>query len=425
MINWIVILFSWIFMEVDMRQDLGSQLKRVALDAVDNLEGVETVTEAAKYVPVQYFGVMAGKNAPDYKDGTFIVKKSNIVAIKRYVNLSLLLPVDLGAVERLLGYIHADSAGLEPRDIQALHQEIHKHALSWGTLERETKDLGGRLDLFSRGFINTGALVVDHLKSFTGYRNLFGTIDTLTPEEQAALASIPLGNSDTEKVNSLIRYLGRMKSDIENFYNRVSSVKALATEFSRKITEDLLPAINIKVRDVEAAGIEKDAKDEQLKLELKELDERIAEKLAEYSGLVGYAFTGLVFGPIGVAITGGIFGSQAERVRAEKNRMLERRGALLEQMRSANISKLMNDLAGRLIDIRTLMVDAEKGARNLEDVWAIIWLNIDESAVRLSEVDNALDLNMLVLDLQAVVEPWRVISGHARALSKVFNEVVG
>lgn len=411
-------------MEMYMRQDLGSQLRRVALDAVDNIEGIETVSDAARYVPVQYFGVMAGKHAPSYKDGTFIVKKSNIVAIKRYVNSSLLLPVDLSAVEKLLGYIHTDAAGLEPRDIQALHQEIHKHALSWGTLERETKDLGGRLDLFSRGFINTGELVVDHLKSFTGYRNLVGTIDTLTPEEQAALAAIPLGNSDTEKVQSLIRYLGRMKNDIENFYKRVSVVKALASEFSRKITEDLLPAINTKVRDVEAAGNEKDAWEEQLKLQLKALDEHIAEKLDEYSSLVGYAFAGLVFGPIGVAITGGIFGSQAERVRGEKNGLLEQRSALLEQMRSANVSRQLNELAGKLVDIRALMIDAEKGARNLEDVWAIIWLNMDESAVRLSEVDNALDLNMLVLDLQAVVEPWRVISGHAHALSKVFNEVV-
>lgn len=406
-----------------MRQDLARQLKRVALDAIDSLEGVETIGEAARYVPVQYFGVMAGKNAPAYTDGTFIVKKSNIVAIKRYVNSSLLLPVDLSAVERLLGYLHADAVGLEPRDIQALHQDIHKHALSWGTLERETKTLGGRLDLFSKGFISTGEAVVNHLKGFAGYKDLVGTIDTLTPEERAVLAAIPLGNSDTEKVERIVKLLDRWKNDTEQFYKRVGAVKALATEFSRKITEDLLPAINTKVVYVEAAGIEKDARVEQLKLELQAVDGLIAEKIDEYRSLVGYAFTGLVFGPIGVAITGGIFGSQAERVRVEKNSLLEHREVLLEQMRGANISKLMSELAGRLVDIRSLMVDAEKGARNLEDVWAIIWLNIEESAVRLSEASNALDLNMLVLDLQGVVEPWNTISGHARALSRVFNEV--
>lgn len=410
-------------MEINMKQDLGNPLRGVAFKAVAELKGIQTLSEAAKYVPVQYFGVMAGKNAPDYQDGTFIVKKSNIVAIKRYVNSSLLLPVDLSAVERLLGYIHADVAGLEPRDIQALHQKIHQHALSWRTLERETKDLGGRLDLFSNGFIRTGESVVNHLKKFEGYRNLVGTVDTLTPEEQAQLAAIPLGNSDTEKVTNLNVLMVRWKNDIESFYKKVSAVKALATEFSRKIVQELIPSIETKIRAVEAAGIEKDAWVEQIKLQLKELDEVVAEKLDEYRNLVGYAFTGLVFGPIGVAITGGIFGSQAERVRGEKNALLEHRAELLEQMRGANISKLLNELAGGLVNIKTLVEDAEKGAKNLEDVWAFIWLYIDESAVRLSEAETALDLNMLVLDLQSVVDPWKVIKGHANALSKVFNEV--
>jgi len=410
-------------MEINMRQDLGNPLRAVAFETVGKLEGIQTLSEAAKYVPVQYFGVMAGKDAPAYQDGTFIVKKSNIVAIKRYVSSSLRLPVNLSEVEKFLGYIYADVVGLEPRDIQDLHQKFHQHALSWRTLERETKDLGGRLDLFSSGFIRTGELVVNHLKNFEGYRNLVGTIETLTPQEQAQLAAIPLGNSDTEKVNNLSVLMVRWKNDIESFYKKVSAVKALATEFSRKIAQELIPAVETKIRTVEAAGIEKDARVERLKLELKELDQVVAEKLDEYRSLVGYAFTGLVFGPIGVAITGGIFGSQAERVRGEKNALLERRTELLEQMRGANISMLLNGLAGSLIDIKTLVDDAEKGAKNLEDVWAFIWLYIDESAVRLSEAQTALDLNMLVLDLQSVIDPWKVIKGHANALSRVFNEV--
>lgn len=410
-------------MEVVMRQDIGSQLKRVALEAVKNLKGVDTVSDAAKYVPLQYFGVMAGQDAPDYKDGTFIVKRSNIVAIKRYVKSSLDLPVDLSDVERLLGYTQADVDGLEPRDMQDLHQKIHQHAMSWGTLERDTKDLGGRLDLFSKGFINTGTQVVEHLKSTEGYRNLQGTIDTMTPPELAELAAIPLGNSATEKVKSLGKLLVRMKNDIEFFYRRISAVKALATEFSRKITEELLPAVNSKITRAELAGIEKDADGDSIRVAIKDLDQRIAEKLDEYDSFVGYAFTGLVFGPVGVAITGGIFGSKAERVRAEKNELLSRRDQQLAKLQSANLSRLLNELSGKLINIRSLMIDAEQGARNLEDVWAIIWLNVEESAVRLSTVSNVLDLNMLVLDFQAVVEPWNVINGHANALSKVFNEV--
>ncbi|WP_347901717.1 alpha-xenorhabdolysin family binary toxin subunit A [Pseudomonas purpurea] len=411
-------------MNAETKMELQDRLKLTARQAVAEMEGVSTVSEAAKYVPVQYFGVMAGEKGSAYKGGTFIVQKHNIVAIKRYVKAALALPVDLTPIERQLGYIRSGREGLEPADIQNLHQRIHQHALSWGTLERDTKDLGGRLDLFSSGFIRTGNLVVEHLKSFQGYKDLSGTIETLTALERAQMAAIPLGNSDTDKVESLEKYLARMKNDIESFCRRISAVKALATEFSRKITEDLLPLVKAKLSDVERAGFDRVAEEEQLRAEIKELDKRIAEKLKEYDSLVGYAFTGLVFGPIGVAITGGIFGSKAEATKAEKNSLIEARDNLLKDMDKARLSKLLMELRMRLENMKSQMVDAEQGAKNLEDVWAIIWMNIEESRVRLFEMDNAFDLSLLVMDIQDVVGPWETIKGYAANLSEVFNSVV-
>lgn len=411
-------------MITESKMELQDKLKSIASQAVAEMEGISNLSDAAKYVPVQYFGVMAGENGSSYRGGTFIVQKQNIVAIKRYVKAALALPVDLTPIERQLGYIKSGREGLEPADIQNLHQRIHQHALSWGTLERDTKDLGGRLDLFSSGFIRTGSLVVEHLKGFQGYKDLSGTIHTLTEVERAQMAAIPLGNSDIGKVESLEKYLARMKNDIENFCRRISAVKALATEFSRKITEDLLPLVNTKLSDVERAGLDQVAEEEQLRVEIKELDRRIAEKIKEYDSLVGYAFTGLVFGPIGVAITGGIFGSKAEATRAEKNSLIEARDNLLKEMDKARLSKLLMDLRVRLENMRSQMIDAEQGAKNLEDVWAIIWMNVEESRVRLSLMDNAFDLNFLVMDIQDVVAPWETIKGYAANLSEMFNSVV-
>ncbi|VVM51788.1 hypothetical protein PS662_00846 [Pseudomonas fluorescens] len=410
-------------MEMYRELDLDPDFKDIALRAVKTLEGIDTVGEAAKYVPVQYFGVMAGEDAPDYQDGTFIVKKSNIVAIKRYVNSSLRLPVNLSDVERFLGYKTAHVPGLEPADIQKLHQNIHAHALSWTTLEKDTKTLGSQLDNFSDRFLETGTDLVGHLKNTEGYKTLIGTVNTLTEEEMARFAEIPLNRSDTMKIRNLSLYFEVMKNDIENFYEKIRRVKDLAIEFSRKITQELLPAVHSKLDYVERSGGELDARNQEITAQLQVLDEHIAQKQDEYNRLVGYAFSGLVFGPLGVVVTGGIFGSKAEEVRAEKNILLDRRRGLLADMHNANLTKLLNDLGGRLINLQTLMVDAERGAKNLEDVWAIIWVNIGESADRASEIDNVLDLNRLVLDLQAVIGPWKVIRGHASALTKVFNDV--
>jgi hypothetical protein len=419
-----VIYLNGIYMDMHRELDLDPEFEDVALRAVETLEGIDTVGDAAKYVPVQYFGVMAGEDAPDYQDGTFIVKKSNIVAIKRYVNSSLRLPVHLSDVERFLGYRTAHVAGLEPADIQKLHQNIHAHALSWATLEKDTKTLGSQLDNFSDRFLETGTDLVGHLKNTEGYKTLIGTVNTLTEEEMARFADIPLNRSDTTRIGRLSVYFDVMKSDIESFYKKIRDVKKLAIEFSRKITEELLPAVHSKLDYVERSGGELDARNQEITAQLQVLDEHIAQKQDEYSRLVGYAFSGLVFGPLGVVITGGIFGSKAEQVRAEKNDLLDRRSGLLADMHNANLTKLLNDLGGRLVNLQTLMVDAERGAKNLEDVWAIIWVNIGESADRASEIDNVLDLNRLILDLQAVIGPWKVIRGHASALTKVFNDVV-
>jgi hypothetical protein len=408
---------------MDMSQITESQLREAALVAVKNMEGVKTVSDAARYVPVQYFGVMTGQDAPDYQDGTFIVKRSNIIAIKRYVRSSLELPFELDEVEDLLGYKQANVVGLEPSDIKILHENIRDHAKSWPDLERKTKDLGGHLDIFSSGFLRTGDRVVERLKTTEGYQNLTGTIDTMTPRERAAMAAIPLGFSATERVQSLIKFLDLMKQEIVDFYILISEVKAKATTFSRTISEELLPAVKLKIKHAEIAGFENDAYEEELRREIKELEQQISEKLKEYDQMVGYAFSGLVFGPIGVGITGGIFGAKAERVRADKNKLLDQHDTLLKNLHNAKLSRLLNELGGQLANTKSLMVDAEKGAKNLEDVWAIIWLHIEESVIRLRGVDNVLDLNLFVLNFQAVVDPWRTIKGHAIALSAVFNEV--
>ena len=50
-----------------------------------------------------------------------------------------------------------------------------------------------------------------------------------------------------------------------------------------------------------------------------ELDREIERLGKQYSTEVGYAFTGLLAGPFGLIITGGIFGSRAEDTRKRKN----------------------------------------------------------------------------------------------------------
>ncbi|WP_095078601.1 alpha-xenorhabdolysin family binary toxin subunit A [Pseudomonas sp. Irchel s3h17] len=406
-----------------MGQDLefaAKQLQAIAEQVVPTLEGVGDVMEASKFVPVQYFEQGAKKK----DDETFIVKKSHVLSIKRYVRAGLALPVDLSEVKSFLGYRDSGYEALEPASMQQLHQQIHQHALSWATLERRTKDIGNQLDLFASTFIRSGSIIIEILKGSTAYKNFQGNVDSLSEDEKARLAVIPLSIIDLKCVESLGKALTWAKKNIAEFYLNVNSVNALAIEFSRKISDELLIQVALKQKVVDEARIDGHGEVDELRKQLKLLDEAIAEKQSEYDSQVGYAFTGLVFGPIGLIVTGGIFGAQAEETRAQKNLLLERKDEMLGKLSKARLSQSLITLATNFTEMRALMKDAEQGIKCIEDVLGIVWSSLGVSLEAFEDDASELDLILLVLNLQAIFEPWKTIKGHARALSSVFNQIV-
>jgi len=406
-----------------MEQDLdfvAMQLQTIVEKVVPTLKGVDNVIEASKRVPIQYFG----KRAENLEEQTFIVNKNHVLSIQRYVRAGLALPVNISEVESFLGYRESEYVELAPASIQQLHQQIHQHALSWSTLERETKYIGNQLDLFASGFINSGATIIEGLKSCEAYKKFQGNVDSLTEAEKANLAAIPLDSSDTKRVENISNALTWVKNDTAKFYSAVNSVKAMAIEFSRKISDELLIQVANKQKVVAQACVDRREEVDEFREQLKLLDEEIAEKQSEYDYQVGAAFTGLVFGPLGLLVTGGIFGSQAEETRARKNQLLERKVELVEKLSEPPFSRNLITLATNFGDMRILMKDAEQGIKCIEDVLGIVWGSLGASLAAFKSDASELALMMLVLNLQAIFEPWKTIKGHARALSAVFNEMV-
>ncbi|MNZ58481.1 hypothetical protein D3C78_764900 [compost metagenome] len=405
-----------------MRQDLelaAEQLQAIAVSVVPTLEGVDNVMEASWFVPEQYFG----QRTKNIDEETFIVKKSHVLSIKRYVGVGLALPLDIREVESYLGYSESNYKEVSPESIQQFHQRIHQHALSWATLERETKNIGNQLDLFASTFFKSGSAIIELLKGSEAYKRVQGGVDSLDDDEKARLAAIPLSSTDSKRVESLSKALARAKIDIAVFYLAVAGVNALAIEFSRKISNELLIEVASKLKAADEAGLDKHEGVDELREQIRALDEEIAEKQTEYDYQVGYAFTGLVFGPLGLLVTGGIFGAKAEETRAQKNELLNRKERLVEKLSKARLSQSLIILATNFTEMRALMKDAEKGIKCLEDVLGIVWSSLGVSLEAFEDNASELDLILLVLNLQAIFEPWKTIQGHARALSDVFNQV--
>ncbi|WP_458373973.1 alpha-xenorhabdolysin family binary toxin subunit A [Pseudomonas laurylsulfatiphila] len=398
----------------------AKELEATGEQVLSQLEGIDSIVDAARFVPVQYFE----KKAENIDDETFIVKKNHVVMIKRYVRAGLSLPVNIGEIENHLGYKNAGHPLLEPTSMQQFYQEIHSHALSWATLERETKNIGNRLDLFARNFFESGSAIINLLKASETYRRVEGNIDSLSEDEKKQLASIPLSSTETKRVESLQKALEFAKKDVAEFYLAVAGVNALAIEFSRKISDELLIKLALKMNAVDEANIDKHEAVDEIRKQIKELDETIAEKQAEYDDQVGYAFTGLVFGPLGLIVTGGIFGAEAEKTRAQKNELLEQKNRLVVQMSAARLSQSLITLTTNFSEMHALMKDAENGIKCIEDVLGIIWNSLGVSLEGFEDGASEMDLILLVLNLQAIFNPWKTIQGHAHALSTVFNQVV-
>ncbi|AZO88652.1 hypothetical protein BOO88_06835 [Stutzerimonas stutzeri] len=291
-------------------------------------------------------------------------------------------------------------------------------------MERETKNIGNRLDLFSRNFFESGSAIINLLKASETYRRVEGNIDSLSEDEKKQLASIPLSSTETKRVESLQKALEFAKKDVAEFYLAVAGVNALAIEFSRKISDELLIKLALKMNAVDEANIDKHEAVDEIRKQIKELDETIAEKQAEYDDQVGYAFTGLVFGPLGLIVTGGIFGAEAEKTRAQKNELLEQKNRLVVQMSAARLSQSLITLTTNFSEMHALMKDAENGIKCIEDVLGIIWNSLGVSLEGFEDGASEMDLILLVLNLQAIFNPWKTIQGHAHALSTVFNQVV-
>ncbi|MNJ67996.1 hypothetical protein D3C77_642090 [compost metagenome] len=126
-----------------------------------------------------------------------------------------------------------------------------------------------------------------------------------------------------------------------------------------------------------------------------------------------------------MAITGGIYGSQAETVRKEKNQCIEQRKQLAETLEELEpeIGKFQITMT-LLRDLELRLVEVESAAKNLEDVWNTLSVYADESQRDLERIDTDISLARFAMRFERVIRPWKSIRSKSRELSEVFNEVV-
>ncbi|CAI3808676.1 hypothetical protein GLGCALEP_05298 [Pseudomonas sp. MM221] len=369
-----------------------------------------------KMLPERYFSFIESRLDGGQQIGSLLTA-DNLKVIKRYVSTVNQLPRTQVEIEREVDYA---ALGIEASMINDLYVALHRHAYEWDILERSIKQLGPEIELFAESLVQRGGSLLDNLESSDVFmaikkRKAWQNDDVytaqLSEDEQAQIASVL-----TPGITELVR-------EIEGTRRRIDDVDARANWFNSEIKRELKPRMGRLLKHFEEKVSHEDTLEKRRQLD--QWDEQIDQLKSEYDANVGYAFTGILLGPIGLVITGGVFGSKAENIRATKNVLIERRDALACAL--GKLAPALNDferVSTLVRDLQFRCKDLSAATKRLADVWLFLASYANNSVDEAKELSTVAQLESFVHDFSEVIKPWTKIGSICHVLSELFNELI-
>ncbi len=389
--------------------NIEAQVEQTTIEEMDLVAKV-------KKLPERYFQFLESRAGAGQQVGSLLTAE-NLKVIKRYANIVNQLPYSLEQVSEEADY---DTLGLDATLVYALYEALHKHVKKWDRLERSIKQLGPEIELFAESLVERGHALLENLERSEVFLALQGRKDEqgddpytleLSRDEQAQIISIV-----TPSISGLVR-------EIEATQRRINDVDKLAHSFNVEIKRELMPRMGRLLKHFSEKISDAVVAEKRKQIDL--WDQQIDQLQGEYDANVGYAFTGLVLGPIGLVITGGVFGSKAEKIRAEKNELIGKReelaylvGKIVPALKDCErVSTLVRDLHFRCTDLSS-------ATRRLADVWLFLASYGNNSVDEAKELNSIQQLDTFVHDFSEVIKPWTKIGNICHKLSDLFEELI-
>lgn len=353
-----------------------------------------------------------------------IFTKDDLISIKLYVKDGLALPTQLGEVEVYVGYKKADIAGLEPVDIKDLFDQVRTHCISWDSVERKVISQSNALETSAQKIVTTGDAFISDVEQLPISKRVMKL-------EAARAEEFKFTEEDSEVAMILGDYLDALKLEIEDqekntqaVYDSVHDFRVVlvgGTLVDKTSTPGLEPQVKRKKDLMERNGlVQKIEADEQA---IKEKEGRIDQLNKDYKKFTGLAFTGAAGGPVGLAITGGIFGDKAEKARKEKNKLIAEVSELRAKVREEkNLQRAIFALDKKFSDMGLRMLDAQSALDNLQFMWQCMLEKIKTSKREWDHVDNGKSLMLFLTIFKSIINPWRDVRDLSRRLVKSMDE---
>lgn len=350
-----------------------------------------------------------------------IFSKKDLKDILRYVTDGLLLPTDKKAINDEMPYEDPQNPYLCSKYYSEVFIEIKNHCTTWAPIQEQILKQGTDLEIFAQDFCTNCNNIVEIIKEMPISQKIKETVKDNN--------NITFSPEDNEIKQTLQTYLSDIKEEVKRHQDYTENLHILLKEFYNTLFNKIIP--DIKLLDYNVAKINLTDQRKNLEEDKSQVEKDIDLTQKTYNKLVGYAFTGttgLVLGPLGIiswAITGGIYGSKAEKARKELNNLKAKRDQIIAEIAANNkMESKVATMKNKTLDLDIAVQNALIGVEHLNTIWNAVLLHIDNSKNKLDEINDSQKLIFFQTSIINSVKSWSTIENITHNLVQLFDETL-
>ncbi|EMA3643027.1 alpha-xenorhabdolysin family binary toxin subunit A [Providencia stuartii] len=356
-----------------------------------------------------------------------IFTHQDLVNIHRYTHFALSLPTSTLEIHSWLKINESTDLPIKISALTEVIQLIHTHASGWDGVEQEVKQQSINLSLISRNIVQTGNQIIEYINDMPIIQQIANSIDDLSAE---ALDGLTYQNDDQQIATELLSILNLIQDNIKMQANKTSRIKNTISDFRAHIIGGALSnnqhvdSLLFKVKSIylQLDSIDDINSESHLFEKVTLLKKEVLTLEKEYDHFVKLSFTGLAGGLIGLLITGGIFGSKAEKVRHRKNALLKEIVEINNKLNKDRfIKKVIFDIQVHLQKIEGYFKDARLAVDHLDYMWLVILTEIKQSIETFARIDNAANLLKFIARFKKIITAWASVQTYSEQLIELFD----
>lgn len=377
----------------------------------------EMTVEKLNDITRHYINIRSRRENTAGRAPGLIVSSTDVRAIKHYVSSALELPSELSQVKKFLGYEAVGVPGLEPVEMQTLHNAVKRHANAWFAIENGMKNVGSDLVVFSDALRSSGQTLITFIEGLEGFQSAVGVVGDVSAVEMADYQHIAMSERDKSRAPTLRALVEDLRIVIRECSRSTTEVSNDIGVFKTELKTRIAPAVGLTLTLMRRHR--KDSTLAELNVELDDINRRIQQQADSFEDYLEQQWSLMAFAQS--LFIPGAQGSPQTQLEA----LLARKREVEKQIRHNH--GLIASLLGLQTDVQELGVRvsaAASGASNLESLWILILAYIDSSARRLNDMNDAVYLVVFVARLRAMIMCWSEVRKNSQDLLTAFTHAV-